>query len=92
MVPFADFTDEPSCVGGNSASIIIAQQLVFHLSEFPLSWHALKADKTIKGYEGYFPNQAFVPSVLFPYKEKLRMIHLFEQLTRTNADIKMAAF
>ena len=42
-----------------------------------------------KGYEGYFLNQAFVPSVLLPYKEKLRMTHLFEQLTRTNADIKM---
>ena len=46
----------------------------------------------IKGYEGYFPNQAFVPSVLLPYKEKLRMTQLFEELTRTNTDFKMATF
>ena len=42
----------------------------FQHAGFPLGWHALKAHKMIKGYEGYFPNQALVPSVLLPYKEK----------------------
>ena len=47
----------------------------------------------IKGYEGYFPNQAFFPSVLMPYREKKNFnTHLLDELTRTNADFKMAAF
>ena len=47
----------------------------------------------IKGYEGYFPNQAFFPSVLLPYREKKNFdTHLLDELTRTNTDFKMAAF
>ena len=31
----------------------------------------------IKGYEGYFPNQAFFPSVLLPYREKKKLRYSF---------------
>ena len=84
MVLFADFTEEPSCFGGNFAPRSLSPSSYFSI--FGVStW-------LICTYEGYFPNQAFVPSVLLPYKEKLRMTHLFEELTRTNTDFKMATF
>ena len=45
MVLFADFTDEPSCFGGNFASIFIAQQLVFNIRSFHLADMHLKQIK-----------------------------------------------
>lgn len=92
MVLFTDFTEELSCFGENFAHQY-RPAVSFQHSEFPLGRHAHTAARMIEDYESFFLLTTLsFPSVLLPYKEKLRMTHSFNELTRTNTNLKMAAF